>query len=413
MLIGFTLRNFLSFLEENTFSLMANKDKDYEASHLIKTRHGNILKSALIFGANASGKTNFFVGLDCMKNIVLADHINQSRLIAKSHYFLFNEETANQPTLFEVRFLVDEVIYEYGFEIFKGEINKEYLNKQEKRTVSVFSRTSPDKKDITVGKLMRDVKKFVENTRRDNLFLYHAVGGDNAIAKTVFEWFQTVKVFYTNALTNKLDATVNYIGNDTERKNKILDLVNQTDTGIKTFDFSIAQEKKHNELFHITLSDDDKTSTSINVYAKHDFYNKNWEKISDISIHLNSESAGTKKLFYIAGPIIEALETGSVVLIDEIDSKLHALLVRTLITPFNSRFNNPKNAQLICNTHNLLLLEDQIRHDQINFIEKDEFGRSSFYCLADFKGVRGDENIMGKYLLGAYGAIPRVKDYII
>jgi hypothetical protein len=260
---------------------------------------------------------------------------------------------------------------------------------------------------------MFDVKKFIENTRRDNLFLYLAVGGDNKIAKIVFEWFQRLKLFYSNAFVNKLSATVDYIESDKTKKEKILDLVRQSDVSIKDFDFAINEEKKHNELFNSTLSDDDLVTKSINVYTKHDFYSKKWEKITDISINLNSESAGTKRLFQMFGPIVEALENGSVVFIDEIDAKLHPLLARTLIAPFNSRYNNPKNAQLICNTQNLLLLDDQIRHDQIFFVEKDEYGRSSIYCLSDFKDVKSDDNIVKQYVLGAYGAIPRVKDYLL
>jgi hypothetical protein len=348
-----------------------------------------------------------------MKNIILADHINQSKLIAKNHFFLFNEASVHLPTLFEVRFMANGIVYEYGFEILNGEICREFLNKKERRMTSVFNRTSPNKKDITVGRSMLDVKKFIQNTRRDNLFLYLAVGGDNKIAKTVFEWFQKLKLFYSNAFFNKLSATVDYIEADRAKKDKILDLIKQSDVSIKGFDYSINDENKHNELINSTLSDDDKVSKSINIYTKHDFYNRDWEKVNDISIHLNSESAGTKRLFQMFGPIVEALETGSVVFIDEIDSKLHPLLARTLISPFNSRYNNPKNAQLICNTHNLLLLDDQLRHDQIFFVEKDEYGRSSIYCLSDFRDVKKDDNIVRQYVLGSYGAIPRTKDYLL
>ena len=150
---------------------------------------------------------------------------------------------------------------------------------------------------------------------------------------------------------------------------------------------------------------------TVSLITKHYYYDEKWEKTGIISTPLLFESAGTKKLFEIAGPIIKALANGSVVFIDEIDSRLHPMLVRFLVMLFNSISKNPKNAQLICTTHNVLLLDEEIRRDQIYFTEKDEYGVSKLYSLTDFKGVRKESKLLKQYLLGVFGATPKIKDF--
>ena len=148
----------------------------------------------------------------------------------------------------------------------------------------------------------------------------------------------------------------------------------------------------------------------VDLKIKQKVYDENWENydVADFSFEL--ESAGTKKLFEIAGSIISAINNGSVVLIDEIDARLHPSLVRHLVMMFNSLSHNPKNAQLICNTHDVTLLDEDIRRDQIYFLEKNDYGVSDLYCLCDFRGVRKDSKILKQYLLGAYGALPKIKN---
>ena len=124
------------------------------------------------------------------------------------------------------------------------------------------------------------------------------------------------------------------------------------------------------------------------------------------------ESAGTLTLLEQSGSILDALENGNVILIDDFDAYLHPMLVRYIVEHFNSIDKNPNNAQLICNTHDVLLLEEKIRRDQIYFAEKDSFGRSSIYTLTDFKGIRKESSLLKKYLLGVFGATPKLTDYL-
>jgi AAA15 family ATPase/GTPase len=202
MLIGFTLKNFKSFYGKNTFSMKSSADTKFRELNTIKTENGGLIKSAFVFGANGSGKSNLIRAIDCMKNIVLADIHLQSKMIMHIDNFILSETSNETPSIFEVEFIVDEI-----------------------------------------------------------------------------------------------------------------------------------------------------------------------------------------------------------------DSRLHPMLVKFLVMMFNSISKNPKNAQLICTTHNVLLLDEEIRRDQIYFTEKDEYGVSTLYSLTDFKGVRKESKLLKQYLLGAFGATPKIRDF--
>jgi Predicted ATPases len=415
MLIGFTFENFMSFYGENIFTMKSNADTKFRELNTVKTEYGELIKSAFILGANGSGKSNFIKAVDYMKNIVLAELSLQSKMISNIDNFIFSENSNETPSIFEVEFIADGMVYEYGVEFLNGEVNKEYLYKKTKRKTPVFERTSPDFKDITLSKDMENVKELTKNTRRDTLFLYWANGGNNEMAMTVYRWFESLQIFETEDISRLLSATIDYLEEHNDGKNNVLNLLQTADINILDFDFELSEENEQTKFMNKALKKSYAEKMlpfrTVSLNMKHNLYNKNWEKTAIISTPILFESAGTKKLFEIAGPIIKALEQGNVVFIDEIDTRLHPMLVRFLVMMFNSISKNPKNAQLICNTHDILLLDEDIRRDQIYFTEKDEYGVSKLYSLTDFKGVRKESKLLKQYLLGAFGATPKLKDY--
>jgi hypothetical protein len=149
---------------------------------------------------------------------------------------------------------------------------------------------------------------------------------------------------------------------------------------------------------------------SYDVFTNHNMYSDDRSRKTKVLCDLREfESEGTKKFFKILGPVVDALTYGKVVLIDEIDSKLHPLLVEAIIDKFNSINENPRNAQMICNTHNPLILESKkVRRDQFWFVDKNDFGESSLYRLTDFTNVRKDLNLKKAYLLGQFDGIPKI-----
>ena len=391
MLIGFSFRNFASFYDDNILTMAASADTKFHKMNTFRTDFGDLLKSAFIFGANGSGKSNFIYAVEYMKTLVLAELRTQSKMMSDINKFLFFENSNKTPSLFEIEFISDGVVYVYNFEILNGEVNKENLYKKAQRRTPVFTRTSPDFKDIYVSKDMDNVKELTQNTRRDTLFLYWANGGNNETAMRVYSWFEKMQIFNTKDMCPSIADTVTYMDKSKDGKSNVLNLLQKA--GMKIIDLEV----KPNEV--------------LPVKTKHTLYDKNWRETDSVSMPLDFESAGTIKLFEIAGPIINALENGYVVFINDIDSRLHPMLVRFLVIMFNSTSKNKKNAQLICNTHNALLLEEDIRRDQVYFTEKNEYGKSTLYSLTDFKGVRKDSKLLKQYLLGMYGATPKLKEY--
>lgn len=412
MLIGFTFKNFMSFYDENIFSMKTTSDKNLLDLNTVETEYGRLIKSALVFGANGSGKSNFIKAFCYMKNVILADFRVQSKMIANINNFRYFKASNEVPSSFELEIIVKGgLIYQYGFEVLKGEVVKEYLYKKTKRKTTVFTRTSPDFNDISLSTDMANIKELTKNTRRDNLFLYWANGGNNEIAMSICRWFESVQTFDADDIGYLLSATIDFLEKDKDGKGNVLNLFQRADINIIDFDYEIIEEDSQNRLWHEVLkkgyAEKILPMQAVSLDTKHRFYDENRDQLGLISTPIQYESAGTKKLFEIAGPIIKALKDGSVVFIDEIDSRLHPMLVRMLVMMFNSINENPNNAQLICNTHDVLLLEEEIRRDQIYFTEKDEYGVSRIYSLADFKGVRKNSKLLRLYLLGAFGATPK------
>ena len=237
------------------------------------------------------------------------------------------------------------------------------------------------------------------------------------MAMTVCRWFENIQIFDTEDISRLLTATIDYLEESKDGKNNVLNLLQKADVNILDFDIELSEENEQNKFMNKALkksyAEKMLPARTVSLTTKHHFYDVKWEKTGVVSTPVLFESAGTRKLFEIAGPIIKALESGSVVFIDEIDSRLHPMLVRFLVMMFNSISKNPKNAQLICNTHDVLLLDEDIRRDQVYFTEKDEYGVSKLYSLTDFKGVRKESKLLKQYLLGAFGATPKLQDYFL
>ena len=415
MLIRFTFKNFRSFYGETVFSMRANADTRYRELNTTETRYGWLNKSAFVFGANGGGKSNFIGAINYMKNTVLAEPGLQSGMIANADIFMFSENSKETPSVFEAEFLVGGARYEYGFELLNGAVSREYLYIKTKRKTPLFIRPGLDSEDITVSENMDDIKDLVQNTQRNALILSLANESNNVTAMAIFRWFRNMKIFDTGDTRRLLSATIEYLENNEDERNNVLKLLQQADVNIVGFDFAIRSgEEQKNDLGMAPKKSFAKRVLpvrTVSLNTKHHVYNENWELAGTVSTSLNLESAGTRKLFEIAGPVITTLESGGVMFIDEIDSRLHPMLVRSIIMMFNSTVNNQKGAQLICCTNDALLLDEDIRRDQVYFTEKDERGVSKLYSLTDFKGVRKESKHLKQYLLGALGAAPKLRDY--
>jgi len=416
MLIGFKFENFSSYKNENVMSLLASNIKE-QKSNVFKVRKMELLKFISIYGKNASGKSNVFKALKFMKSFIFdTTKLDSTSKIEVNNYKLSTESQA-KPTSFEVAFIIDDIIYKYGFKIFNNEVIEEWLEQNVKRFTTLFYRSSSDGEGIKIGNSFKEGKDVPKNQiRKNGLFLPIVAVFNGKIANKILQWFKNVNIISGDKLFE--DITIN-LGKEKEFKEKIVSFLKTADLGIENY--KIEEKELPNEMKEkigkiFELENKNGEFKTLSVRTSHSTYNEDYEKVGEELFDMNEfESEGTKKFFALAGPLLDTLKNGKILFIDELDSKLHPLMVKFIIDHFNSEWKNSNNAQLIINTHNTNLLRNNIlRRDQIWFVEKNKYGESELYSLDEYKDeernkkVRNDESFEKNYLLGKYGAIPRL-----
>jgi len=408
MLIQFSVGNFKSFKNIVTFSLVATARKEHEETNTFVAKDKlRLLKSAVIYGANASGKTNLIKAMNFMKSFVLFSLKDVTDKI-KVTRFKLSTETENQPSTFEIIFLYEGIRYRYGFQADREKIHKEWLFYVPiRKETRLFIREG----DIfSIGTHFKEGRGLKDQTRDNALFLSVVAQFKGPISTKVFEWFKKFKVI--TALTDRsyLHFTLKKL-QETEFKNEIMKFTKFADLGIEDVaveETKIKIEDLPDEIKASFKSDDELMSLAVNAFhKKYDINNKDagLEKFD----FAREESAGTKKFFAISAPILDTLKKGYVLAIDELDAKLHPILIKFLIELFNSRENNPNNAQLVFVSHNTNLFNrDAFRRDQIWLTEKNNYGATDLYSLVEYK-VRNDASFEKDYIAGKYGAIPLIR----
>ena len=391
MLIEFTVGNFLSFKDRKTLSLEATAIKD-NPDNVITTGKYSLLRSAVIYGANSSGKSNFIKALEMMSNIVMNSAQNNSTSKINVTPFLLSTETEKQPSFFEILFLIDGIRYRYGFEADNKSIYSEWLFERKVRTEKLlFLR---DKDSIEITTYFKEGTGIEEKTRNNALFLSIVDQFNGTISKKIIKWFSRQRNI--SGLQHEKENELTFMFVEDKLLNVwIKDFLSPLSLGFQ--DFEIRENKI--VTFH------NKFDENGNIVKKHEF---------DL---LTQESAGTNKLYDLAGNITYGLIMGALTIVDELDAKLHPLLTMAIVKLFNSPLHNPGNAQLIFATHDTNLLNyGCFRRDQIYFAEKNEFEATDLFSLVEYiepdgKKIRNDRSFEKDYIAGRYGAIPFVGDF--
>lgn len=398
MLIEFTVGNHLSFKDKKTLSLEASSIKEFEENTFMAGNY-NLLKSAVIYGANSSGKSNLIRSLNRMDTIVRKSAQMSSTDKINVKPFLLNTETENKPSFFEILILIDNIRYRYGFEVDENIVHSEWLFKCKTRTESLLFIRDKDKIEIT--KDFPEGKGIAERTRGNALFLSAVDQWNGPTSKKILNWFdERIYVLWGLAHKSRRELTIEFDSNPISKK-KIISFINQFNLGFNKFKV----DPKKNE---------DENS----VLTYHNKYDDQGNITGNLWFELNTqESAGTKKIFDLAGYIMAGLLLGHTTIIDELDAKLHPLLTMAIVRLFNSHEHNPKNAQLIFATHDTNLLSyGEFRRDQIYFTEKNQFEETDLYSLVEYKDANGvkprnDRSFEKDYINGRYGAIPFIGDF--
>lgn len=407
MLIAFEFENFRSFRERQVFSLLASTGKELTSNVIPVSGKPNfrVLRSCILYGANASGKSNFISAIRAAKQLIIDSAVKQNA-IAQVDPFLLDKGSKTHWSEFAFHFIHRKTRYQYMFRVDREKVLLERLTIFPKGyPQKVFERDISKEKDDqwTFGSWLKGEKhKLASLTRPDALFLSVGANLNNEQLTDVLGWFRRYLLIVGS---ESFMTTSSKILHDGGLRAAIGSLLRFADLGIEAVEAEEISPDK------ISLPDElpeelrkvlrQRMTAQVEVSTQHRTLEGGAERFG-----FNRESHGTRNFFSYLGPCLDALRKGRTIFIDELDSSLHPLLVKKLITLFNDPTLNLNGAQLVCSTHDTTLLDQNIfRRDQIWFTERDENAISHIYPLLDFKPRKGEAFQRG-YLAGRYGAIP-------
>lgn len=401
MLLEFRCSNFKSIKEEIRFSMIAGKDNTSE--ELLKVYNNfRVLRSAVIYGANGSGKSNFINALLFMCNLVQTSISYQpGQKIPQAAHKLSEKE---KPSTFDIQFIRKNVRYAYGFSIEGGAITEEYLYYfPNGRQVKIFER---DRMNIQPGNRYKssfDVS--IKDVLKENrLFLSCAANYSNVRElEEAFLFFTTDIVVYNPAMNNWTEYSIRLMQDNPSIKEEFLQMLNALDTGIQDVKLKVEKVKFADLKRKLQLPDNlmglipEQEGNRIEAKVVYDQF--------EIDL-LSEESSGIKRLFEIICPMIDILNTGKVLICDELEASLHEAVIYKIVQLFQN-YKKDIFAQLIFSTHDTSLLNRELfRRDQVWFTQLNKDRATDLYSLVEIKDVRKSENLAKGYVSGKYGAIP-------
>lgn len=424
MILNVEFQNYRTFKEKVDFSLIAEptKSKDDNLFNLVIGKNDSIrlLKTAAIFGANASGKSTLFRGLYEVLKLIVKNNNKVGDNIHAYDPFLFNDESPENPTVFAIDFIGkgdDKYRYELIFD--KKNIIYELLEYYpNNKSKTLLRREVPENKDAIkhIGFIGSPSKnKKVELFHNQPLLSKFGTDIPDEIISDVFLYFQNIEV--VNATNSRMLSTYNNEIKEKANKNKdflskLNSLIKHSDTGLNEVVVSKMDDDEINfpDKFPENLRSQILRDFKYNLTSLHDFYQKEKLHHKEEPLPFEEESTGTKTLFVLGGVLLKAIEKGIPIFVDEIDTSLHPYLAKLLISLFQNERINTNNSQLIFTSHDTNLLDRRMfRKDQIWFAEKDEKGVSDLFSLQDFSDVRENTPFERWYLAGKFGAIPSIK----
>jgi len=409
MLVQFSVGNFLSFKDIVTFSMVASARKEHSETNLFVAKDKlKLLKSAVVYGANASGKSNLVRAMRFMRDFALNSSKDEGKI--KVTNFKLSSETENKPSLFEIIFIHESIRYRYGFQVDQEKVVREWLFYVPiRKETQLFVREG---NTFEIGThFSKEGKGIEERTRANALFLSTVAQFNGEISLGILKWFKRFKVISTLTDFRFVPFTIGQLKDETARQ-EILNFLKKADLGIE--DISLEEtEIKYEELSEqdrLRAGPDGKVF-NVQIRTSHQKFDNENKAIASVKFDLGrEESEGTKKFFALSGPFLDSLKKGYVLVVDELDSRLHPILIKFLVSLFHSNEANALNAQLVFASHNTNLFNRSIfRRDQIWLTEKNKYGATDLYSLVEYK-VRNDASFEKDYILGKYGAIPLIRE---
>ena len=419
MLIDFTIKNYRSIKDPATLSLLATNIKDHPENGFESPREPDIglLKAVVIYGANASGKSNVIKAFDTVRSLVVESANYQPGQIIRQHDpYRLEKGWIDRPTEFEMEFIAEDSIrYRYKVSFDQEEILEESLVFFPKgHEANLFHREQGQ--SIKFGDYFSSPAKTVEKQLLENqLFLSKAANSNNKILKKIYLYFgNSLRLSYPSTAIPLTSFTTTECLKDRSCVDKSVfgEFLRAADTGIERM-----------EILREVVPEDDKNTISLlpeelknrlleDMAYRPRMHHKLYEdehECGTVAFDLAEESKGTINLYDIAGKILHVLGKGLVLIADELNSSLHPQLTRMLVELFHDPETNPNNAQLVFATHDTALLSPELfRRDQIWLTEKDRFGATSLFSISefDYRKVRSNVPFDRWYLSGRFGALP-------
>jgi len=431
MLVEFRVKNFRSFNQEQVLSLVASNRDDAHPDNIIAGEKFNLLKTVAIYGANASGKSNFVKAIHFVASFVQnsATKMNLGDKIPGIAPFRLDPDVRTMPSSFELAVIIDGTRFEYGFSATAERVHSEFLFAYPvgKRQRWLEREFDPGTKETTWafrGPLKKEGRILREKTRDNGLVLSRGAELNIDALKKVFLWFYGgVLVFDLSQPPSLLfQKTAERIKNDKCFHDIVIDMLKHADVGIDDIvvnDVAIPFEKMPDDMKEFlsltvvrrALGDKSVGEESVQALTIQTIHSQHESGAKETFDFNNDESNGTKRFFALCGPFLEALSKGAIVVVDELECSMHPLLTRKLIELFQSPRANRSGAQLIFATHDSTLMDPELfRRDQLWLVEKNRGGASELFSLYDFDTKdrpRNTEAFQRNYLAGRYGGVPR------
>ena len=421
MLLEFTVGNYRSFYKKRTLSMIAEALKEEPMGNVAHTGRYNVLKTAAVYGANSSGKSNLLIAMQTMCVCVLTSvRLNDNERLPYEPFLLLKNNHGF--TYFEVVFTLDDSLFRYGFTYDANHIDNEWLfvrginNDKRTREKMLFVRSEEgigvDEVNFPEG-IGNESKT---NANRLFLSLCQQLGGN--VSKKIMAWFLN-GISVISGLSNHRyhNYSLGSLHQKDEKSVLMKHFYDKLNLGFKQLN---TREDKVRDVEQVSpelrsmlgIINGDK---KIILSTEHTLYDDDGKVCGNVDMLFEEhESAGTQKLLDISGPLFETLQDGTVLIVDELDAKMHPLISQYIISLFNNPDTNPKNAQLIFSTHDTHLLSlRMLRRDQIWFTEKDSAEQTDLFnmmdiVLPDGSKPRNDANYEKNYIAGRYGAIPYI-----
>lgn len=423
MLVEFKVTNFRSINGSQTLSMVAGtgselKEQNTFASGLPSLP--SLLRSAVIYGPNAAGKSNLFRAMKFMRKFVLTSQSLQEGQHINVVPFRLNSKSSNEPSEFEVIFIQDNVRYQYGFAVNNTRVMNEWLLAYpEGRPQRWFERKFDQQKnsdDWQFGSKFIGTSQLREiwqkTTRQNGLFVSTSVQLNNEQLKPVFNWFKQKLAVILPGVNINMQFSIQQCASE-DGKKRVMEFMNSADISI--FGIELKKALFSPDILPPYIPQEIKEKVIKDMQGKEmhkvGFLHKTVDSGESVLFDISDESDGTQKLFAFAGPLLDVLAKGRILFVDELDTSLHPLMVRFLINLIHNPELNKNNAQLAFTTHDTSILDTDIfRRDQVWFVEKDTESASHLYPLSDFSPRKGEALERG-YLKGRYGALPFIGEF--